>query len=77
VVPWLTPPYPLGFAIPGIGYFLLIGGITLCFIGMVIYTVATAEAGAIRQLSAEDLSASDDREKARVAEITNSRNEIA
>ena len=72
MVPWLTPPYPLGFEIPGIGYFLLIGGITLCFIGIVIYTVATAEAGAIRQLSAEDLSASDDPEKAEVAEITSS-----
>jgi hypothetical protein len=68
----LTPPYPLGFEIPGIGYFLLIGGITLCFIGIVIYTVATAEAETVRQLSAEDPSESDDPGKARVAEITSS-----
>ena len=40
-MPWLTPPYPLGYQMPGIGYFLLISGITLCFIGIVMYAVAT------------------------------------
>jgi hypothetical protein len=65
----LTLPYPPGYEVPGIGYFLLIGGITLCFIGIVIYTVATAQAAEVRRLSSQDPSASDDPEKAGVAEI--------
>jgi hypothetical protein len=68
---WLARPYPPGLEMPGIGYFLLIGSITFCFIGIVLYKVATAEA-AVRQLSAENPSESDDPEKAEVAEITSS-----
>jgi hypothetical protein len=41
-MPWAAPPYPPGFQPPGIGYLLLIGGITLCFIGIVLYAVARA-----------------------------------
>ena len=43
-MPWPKPPYPPGFQPPGIGYFLLVGGITLCFIGLVLYLALTAPA---------------------------------
>jgi hypothetical protein len=33
---WPEPPYPPGFQPPGIGFFLLIGGVVFCFLGIVI-----------------------------------------
>ena len=44
IMPWPEPPYPPGFQPPGIGYFLLVGAITLCFIGLVLYLALTAPA---------------------------------
>jgi len=35
------PPYPPGYQLPGIGFFLLIGVLTLCFVGIVLYLVFT------------------------------------
>jgi len=37
---WPEPPYPPGYQ-PGIGFFLLTGLLTLCFVGIVLYLVLT------------------------------------
>jgi hypothetical protein len=44
IMPWLAPPYPPGFQLPGIGYFLLIGAVVLCFIGIAAYLAAATSA---------------------------------